>query len=138
MWKRYRNDGWALIKLGVSRVLPLLALTWWQKLRSGPKGFSVAGSTGSDHFVCKLEGDATAAAVERAAGAFRQTIGLAPKIVLDFTDVRTIDARFIGALLMFRKQLIRRGQSLEFVGIQRPVASIFRFSGFEYLLTQSA
>jgi N-acetylglucosaminyldiphosphoundecaprenol N-acetyl-beta-D-mannosaminyltransferase len=138
LWTRYRNDGWALLKMIPTRVIPLLVLTWWRKLRADTAGFSIICATGPEQFVCKLEGDATAASVNKAIVAFRQAAAPPLKVIIDFSGVKAIDARFIGALLMLRKQLFGRGQSLEFVGVPQNIQSIFRLSGFEYLLSRPA
>jgi N-acetylglucosaminyldiphosphoundecaprenol N-acetyl-beta-D-mannosaminyltransferase len=138
LWMRYRNDGWAFLKMIPTEVIPLLALTVLQKLRPGAGGFSIAISSGTSQVVCKLEGDATGAWVGKAIAAFRQVVSPHHKVVLDLSGVKKIDFRFIGTLLMLRKQLIGHGQSLEFVALTPSIKSIFHLSGFDFLLGHSA
>ncbi|HTO64298.1 MAG TPA: STAS domain-containing protein, partial [Bradyrhizobium sp.] len=50
----------------------------------------------------------------------------------DFSDVCAIDARFLGLLLMLRKQLKAGGVVASFTGVSRLLARIFRLGGLEF------
>ena len=54
--------------------------------------------------------------------------------MIDVSNIRTIDARFFGLLLMVRKGSIRQGSILEFVGATARIRKIFQLNGFEFLL----
>ena len=140
LWRRYCGDGYALLRIMLAQVFPILASNAWRKLTSrGTKPhFSVSRSDAAELITLRLHGNATASFVPVAIDYFRSSIGKKRLVTIDFSETREIDARFIGCLLMLRKQLDRHSQSLEFVGMSPRIRGIFRRNGFEYLFTVSA
>jgi len=57
------------------------------------------------------------------------------QIVIDFSETCVVDARFLGLLLMLRKQLKARNTVLRFTGISRRLERMFRLNGCGYLLS---
>jgi len=54
--------------------------------------------------------------------------------VIDFSETCAVDARFLGLLLMLRKQLKARNTVLRFTAISRRLERMFRLNGCGYLL----
>ena len=57
------------------------------------------------------------------------------QIVIDFSETSAVDARFLGLLLMLRKQLKAQNAVPRFIGISRRLERMFRLNGFGYLLS---
>ena len=56
------------------------------------------------------------------------------EITIDLSDTSTVDARFLGLLLILRKQLKRQHGRLTFIGASRRVAKLFRYNELSFLL----
>jgi N-acetylglucosaminyldiphosphoundecaprenol N-acetyl-beta-D-mannosaminyltransferase len=61
-------------------------------------------------------------------------VAAAKGIVINFTDTRLIDARFLGLLLMLNKTLKRQQLRLTFTGVPPRIARMFCLHGFGFLL----
>jgi N-acetylglucosaminyldiphosphoundecaprenol N-acetyl-beta-D-mannosaminyltransferase len=55
-------------------------------------------------------------------------------IVVNFTNTRQIDARFLGLILMLDKYLKKQGHQLRLSGTSPRIEKLFRLNGFEFLL----
>ena len=64
----------------------------------------------------------------------REAVATEKQIVIDFSETCAVDARFLGLLLMLRKQLTARNSVLRFMGISRRLERMFRLNGLGYLL----
>lgn len=139
LWRRYASDGLALLKLLITRVLPLMTALSCNRLRYGRDG-SLAIERTEDHksVILSINGDAIERNVSDAVASFRDAAAVHKHFVINFTKTRLIDARFLGLLLMLRKQVTGRGGRLNFVGMTPQVAKIFRLNGFGYLLTTNS
>jgi N-acetylglucosaminyldiphosphoundecaprenol N-acetyl-beta-D-mannosaminyltransferase len=84
--------------------------------------------------ILSIDGVATAQNISNAVTSFLDAASAARSIVINFTNTRLIDARFLGLLLMLDKQLKRQHLQLKLAGISPPIARIFRLNGFEFLL----
>jgi N-acetylglucosaminyldiphosphoundecaprenol N-acetyl-beta-D-mannosaminyltransferase len=78
-----------------------------------------------------LSGPADARHVDRAIPVFRAAVACRQPVTLDFSNVCAIDARFLGLLLMLRKQLEAQGGVATFVGVSPLTARIFRLGGLD-------
>ncbi|MGJ4949759.1 WecB/TagA/CpsF family glycosyltransferase [Bradyrhizobium sp. HKCCYLS20291] len=132
LWRRYWNDGTAMLRLLFTRVLPFVVSTWWMR-RTHERGESltITQDYGSREVTLSLSGPADARHVDRAIPVFRSAVAVRKRVRLDFSNVCAIDARFLGLLLMLRKQLETQGCSATFVGVSPQLARIFRFGGLE-------
>jgi N-acetylglucosaminyldiphosphoundecaprenol N-acetyl-beta-D-mannosaminyltransferase len=135
LWRdRYRNDGFALLRLLVTRVIPLRALERWNRESSRNQGLAVASSENNNGIVLGLNGSAIAANLEVALSYFRRAVAAQMPVIIDLTDTRRIDARFFGLLLMVDKILKRQHLALTFAGASSQIERAFRLNGFSYLL----
>jgi len=133
LWRRYWNDGKALIMMLVTCVIPLM-LEELQRRRLSELSIETAEDQGS--VTLTLSG---AAVAEHARGGaidqLRNALARGKHIVINVSGVQRIDARFFGLFLMVRKQLARRGQNLRFTGVPTRLRRTFRLNRFEYLLS---
>ena len=134
---RYWNDGLVLLSLMFGRALPLACLERWWRLRAhcGNLDFAIA-ETENDHSVRLLfRGCATADQVPETILSLRKAAASQKQISIDLSQVRTVDVRFLGLILMFVKQMSASPHALQFVGASRKVQRLFRLNGLQYLLS---
>ena len=136
LWRRYFHDGSVLLRLMLTRVLPLAisARSLQRKYKRGGHGLVIEQARGNDRITISLSGFATASHVDQASSDFRDAVTTNKQVVIDFSNARAVDARFLGLLLMLRKQLRARGAGLTLTGISRRLERIFRLNGLGYLL----
>ena len=135
LWMRYWDDGFVLLQLVLTHVVPLVILSRWHRLRWGRKALNLLIKRTEDHksVILSINGDATVQNVGNALPYFQDAVAAAKDIVINFTDTRLIDARFLGLLIMINKTLKRHQLRLTFTGISPRIARIFRLHGFGFL-----
>ena len=136
LWRRYWNDGGQLLKLLVTRVMPLSIGGLWRRL-VGPlqqEQLRIDLRRDQEAVRVKLTGAAVLQHVDLAVSCFRNALDEKKNVLVDVTDTRQIDARFFGLFLMVRKRLIGQGRRLDFQGMTPHVTKMFRLNGFEFLL----
>jgi len=133
LWRRYWSDGRAMLGLLLTQVLPFVFWTWWlRRTRERGEALTITQDHGPDRITLSLSGAANARHVDRAIPAFRAAAAARKQVTLDFSDVCAVDARFLGLLLMLRKQLKAGGVVASFTGVSRLLARIFRLGGLEF------
>lgn len=137
LWKRYRDDGFMLLRLLLTRVLPLAIMNRWHQFRLNyqPQDLLVTASHDRQSIVIGLCGDASEMHIPKATLCFQEALAAKQDIIIDLSSTRRIDARFFGLLLMLRKELKSRGMKLVFNGVSRTVERMFRFSELSFLLS---
>jgi N-acetylglucosaminyldiphosphoundecaprenol N-acetyl-beta-D-mannosaminyltransferase len=135
LWRRYAKDGGVLLQMIVGRVIPLLLVTQWQRLRRRTaREFAIRKFEGENLVMLDLSGSATAQNLEKAAPLLRMAAASAKDVLINLAGTRHIDARFIGCLLVLDKQLRERQRRLKLTAAPRSVKRVFRLSGFSFLL----
>jgi len=139
LWKRYLNDGVALLYLLFSRVLPLALWTRWLRLKYGHhrKGLIITQAVDRESVTVGLSGAATAQHIERIIIAFREAISTRKPIVIDFSNTCAIDARFLGLLIMLRKTAKVSDTVPIFARLSPWLEGMFRLNGLGHLLSSS-
>jgi N-acetylglucosaminyldiphosphoundecaprenol N-acetyl-beta-D-mannosaminyltransferase len=134
LWRRYSNDGSALLRLLFTRVLPLVLWTWWLRLKYERRGENliITRADGHESVTVSLSGPAVARHVAQAIPAFREAIATKKRITLDFSNTRTIDARFLGLLLMLKKTLKSTGAAPVSVVLSSGLERIFRLNRLDF------
>jgi len=133
LWKRYWNDGSAMLRLLFTHVLPFVFWTWWMQLRYERKQDLVITQThASETVTLSLSGPANAKHVHRAIPAFREAAATRKQVTLDFSNIQAIDARFLGLLLMLKKKLKARGAAPKFTGVSPLLQKVFYLGGLEF------
>ena len=136
LFGRYWRDGGILMRLLLTRVLPLaFTLRRQQSQAKRRHDFVIVPAHNGTRVTMHISGDATTEAVHTAVITFREAIVTHKPIEVDLSQTSTVDARFLGLLLMLRKTLKDSGLTLNFVGISRALARQFRRNGLEYLLS---
>jgi len=133
LWRRYWSDGRAMLGLLLTQVLPFVFWTWWlRRTRERGEALTITQDHGPERITLSLSGAANARHVDRAIPAFRAAAAARKQVTLDFSDVCAVDARFLGLLLMLRKQLKAGGVVASVTGVSRLLARIFRLGGLEF------
>lgn len=135
LWKRYRDDGIVLLRLLLTRVLPLAIITRWQQLSSKHQlqDLTIKKSHDGQSIVVGLCGVASEQHVSKAISCFEEALASRQDIIVDLTNTRLIDARFLGLLLMLRKELKSQGARLTINGASRSIERIFRLHELGFL-----
>ena len=133
LWTRYLRDGVILLRLLLTRIIPL-ALA--ERIHRGARGHELVliETQSQTATVIHLSGYALAPQVEQATAFFRDAVRTGKRVVLDCRGLGYIDARFYGLLLMLRKQLLARGERLTIEGISPGLRRQFRRNGLENTL----
>lgn len=136
LWKsRYRDDGIALLRLLVTRVIPLRVVQRWNRMGSRRQDLIVNSSENHKKgIVLSLTGSATTDNLKVALPYFRRAAAAGTPVTIDLTDTHLIDARFFGLLLMLKKMLKRQHLDLTLRGASPQIERVFRLSGFSFLL----
>src|SRR5208282_6201275 len=105
--------------------------------RHGRKGHDlvVKQTYGSNFVTLSLSGFAIGRHVDKVVTYFRVAMTTNKQIVIDFSETCAVDARFLGLLLMLRKQLKAQNAVPRFVGVSRRLERVFRLNGLGYLLS---
>jgi N-acetylglucosaminyldiphosphoundecaprenol N-acetyl-beta-D-mannosaminyltransferase len=137
LWKRYRDDGLALLRLLLTRVLPLAVITRWHQFRRKhqPQDLLIEKSHDGQSIMISLCGVASERHIPKATSCFQEALTGKQNIIIDLSNTRLIDARFLGLLLMLRKELRSRGAKLIFTGVSHAIERIFRFNELGFLLS---
>jgi N-acetylglucosaminyldiphosphoundecaprenol N-acetyl-beta-D-mannosaminyltransferase len=140
LWRRYWDDGLALLRLVLTRVIPLIILRQWYSFKLGGKGQYLRVERADDHnsVILSIDGLATAQNIGNAVTPFLDAASEARSIVINFANTRLVDARFIGLLLMLNKVLRRQHLQLILAGVTPRIARLFRLNGFGFLLAGSS
>jgi N-acetylglucosaminyldiphosphoundecaprenol N-acetyl-beta-D-mannosaminyltransferase len=135
LWTRYWNDGRVLLRLLFTCVLPFAFWTWWLRLRYGRSGedLFITQDYGRQSVTLGLSGSADVRHVGKTAVAFREAIAASKQVILDFSNTRTIDARFLGLLLMLKKKLKHAGAAPIFIGMSPRLERMFRLNRFDFM-----
>jgi N-acetylglucosaminyldiphosphoundecaprenol N-acetyl-beta-D-mannosaminyltransferase len=140
LWARYWHDGTALLRLLLTRVLPLAVATRWAYFRARCKeeALFIKETEGSEAVTITVVGDASAQHVDKAILCFRRALKAKKQVIVDFSATRVIDARFLGLLLLLRKQLKLNGAGLRFTGTSPRLERLFRLHGADFLLSTNS
>jgi N-acetylglucosaminyldiphosphoundecaprenol N-acetyl-beta-D-mannosaminyltransferase len=134
LWRRYWSDGFGLLSMVLTCVLPLSAGNLLNRLSGSGGILTIDRKEGQQSVMIQLSGAATSGQTHAAIACFRSALEAKKTIVIDVSNIRMIDPRFFGLLLMLRKRSVRQGSALEFVGATRQIRKTFRLNGFEFLL----
>ena len=135
LWRRYWADGKSLLRLLLTGALPLILDSLCSRWHGAGAEFRIDFCENEQSVVVDLSGRAVAAHIQEAIGVFREALGKQKPINLDVSCTSLFDPRFVGLVLMVRKQLRRRGQNLRFIKVSPAVSRAFRWNRFEFLLS---
>jgi N-acetylglucosaminyldiphosphoundecaprenol N-acetyl-beta-D-mannosaminyltransferase len=138
LWKRYRDDGFVLLRLMLTRVLPLAVIFRWQQFKRKLRVQELSIQKTQDDqssILFSLRGAATENDVPKATQQFEEALTENKDIVINLSDTVQIDARFLGLLLMLRKELRSQGKRLKFTAVPRAIGTVFYLNELGFLLS---
>jgi N-acetylglucosaminyldiphosphoundecaprenol N-acetyl-beta-D-mannosaminyltransferase len=131
LWKRYLNDGGMLLRLLLTRIVPLAL--WLRSLRRHHgRDFIISRVEGGENATINLSGPAVARHVHEIIPLVREAIESQKQIVLDFSDVTAVDTRFLGLLLMLQKTLRNKGARPTLTGLSPRWQRMFALNGLDF------
>lgn len=137
LFGRYRSDALTLLRLLFTRILPLAARTFLHRIAAGPGSLEVKVMHSRDAVTLAVGGDATAAHIEGAIPRFREALAAAkPLVSVDLSHARSIDARFLGVVLMLRKSVHAQGATLRIAGASPSMQRTLRLHEVQFLLSE--
>jgi N-acetylglucosaminyldiphosphoundecaprenol N-acetyl-beta-D-mannosaminyltransferase len=133
LWRRYWSDGWVLLWLLLTCVVPLSIAVRWSARKH--RDLSIVEREDLARVTIALSGSATEGHVDKAISCFRNALASNKHINLDVSNTQSVDPRFFGLFLMVRKQLASRGRDLRFTGVTPQMRRTFQRNRFEFLLS---
>jgi N-acetylglucosaminyldiphosphoundecaprenol N-acetyl-beta-D-mannosaminyltransferase len=124
-----------LLRLLFTRILPLAVISRWHRLRCRERSLGFKKTHTDQSVIISLSGVASEKQISPAISLFEDALSYEKNIVVDLSDVQLIDARFLGLLLMLRKELRDRRGTLVFTGVSRSIEKIFRLNELGFLLS---
>ena len=132
LWRRYWHDYKFLIHVIFHNVIPLMVYRLTASKSDIPFSiFSERKEKGSR--VC-IKGEAIAKNVRDIVASFREALSLDGDVEIDLAGVSTIDARFLGVLLVLRKVLEFKGREMKLTGVTATLERIIGLHGADFLL----
>jgi N-acetylglucosaminyldiphosphoundecaprenol N-acetyl-beta-D-mannosaminyltransferase len=138
LWRRYWNDAMMTLRLMLTHVLPLTLAAQWMRRRCQRTDLSIAEGQDEERVTLTFSGMAARRQVDVAVSAFRKALAAQKDVAVDLSDVDFIDQRFLGLLMVLRKQLRKAGSELHVVGASTPLKRLFRLNGGEFLIAGAA
>ncbi len=135
LWRRYRDDGLALLQLLVTRVLPCL----WQTRRHRPQATAYAQAEIScrrDRGDCELllAGVLGAPNIDRLRVALSQAAAGSEPVVLDCTRLQAIDSAALGSLMLLYGHCAKQARPWAMINVPARVQRQVRLHCAGYLL----
>lgn len=135
LWRRYSSDGWMLIKLLATRVLPC---AWFMLLHrpkdDEPDSAAVEILEERDRIVVRLRGAWGQKNLAPLREGFADAAGAGKTVHIDLGQASYVDSAFMGLLLLLYGDLKRNGTRLSVVGATGNIRRLFRYGCAEYLL----
>lgn len=134
LWRRYWSDALGLAKLMGNRVIPLLAIRFWDRCRKLNSGeLLIRISNEADSVSITLSGPAIAANLPALLPHLNAAVNEFKHVRINCAGITTLDARFLGLLLMLKKELNARGRAISVVELTSHLRRRFHLNGFENL-----
>jgi N-acetylglucosaminyldiphosphoundecaprenol N-acetyl-beta-D-mannosaminyltransferase len=140
LWKRYWSDGTVLLRLLLTRALPLMIWNRWLMVKSlfDQQTLVATQTPGQDTVTISLVGPATARHIETIISAFKGATVTGRSIQVEFPGTTAVDARFLGLLLVLIKTGKAAGVKVTLVGLTPRLELMFRLNGLGYLLSSDS
>lgn len=139
LWRRYYNDGLILLHLLLTKVLPLAIEVRQLRIpgtNNSHKLVFLQIESGNE-ITLMLSGFAVAGQLGKLIPILADALMAKRRIIIDLSMINAVDARFLGLLLVLRKQARRRRVQLELVGHSPKLVKTFRLHCAEDLLEPS-
>jgi len=135
LWKRYWQDGLALLKLLVTTVIPHALWLAFNQRRLEQSSQNLVHLE-CDASICRLIiPDVVLDPVTPAIRSQLRQVSLQKKdVVLDLTDAEYLSPGFLGLLLLLKKHLDKHAVKLKVIGIQPKMERLLKWNGLTYLI----
>ncbi|MDE2418783.1 MAG: WecB/TagA/CpsF family glycosyltransferase [Burkholderiales bacterium] len=135
LWRRYFDDGIALLRLLFTRILPLA----WINRRFSPSASQIRAAhltlhESADEVQITLSGPWVAGNLERLREAFERAAARQQAVKLDLSALTFADSAFFGLLLLLHGHQHRAGLPLYIVSASCIARQLAYFAGVSYLL----
>ena len=134
LWQRYAKDAFVMLRYFFTRVVPLNVIRLRQRHKARRDRLEIQTMFGGETTRLQLSGVGTIATIPPARAAFSAALDQSRDIALDCSQLRYLDARFIGLLLMLRKECCSRDLQLRIENPSATTATILRLHGLEIIL----
>ena len=135
LWRRYANDGAALLSLLATRIVPLA----WH-LRAHRPARSEIERAAAKSFVSRhrtrvrLSGAWTASNLDAVRDLFAQALATGKDVAVDMRGVSSVDCAFVGLAMLLSGEMRRRGLDCVFAGTNKSVRRVFELSCADFLI----
>lgn len=102
--------------------------------RDGPAALELSRTEDHKSVILSIKGAALDQNAEVIRNCFRELVVSNKNTVINFAATTIIDARFLGLLLMLKKELKKRGRALDLTGMPMQIERLFRLYGFGFLI----
>ncbi|MCG8547465.1 MAG: WecB/TagA/CpsF family glycosyltransferase [Alphaproteobacteria bacterium] len=139
LWRRYFSDGIAFAQLLGTRILPLVAWTWYCKLlgRTEPTARASIDKTQPGRQVAKLGFSLSVKNEDEIRSTFKSLVSTNTPIDLDFSNVHYLDFSFLGQLLILYSYCRSRKIELRIQGVSSQIRKVFGWYLCNHLLNKS-
>ena len=139
LWRRYWGDGCVLLRVLLTRALPLAVLAHLSRWKARHTYLAVSTRQCVDSVTLYLSGTAMEQNLAGIIAHGRAALAAdKSRLIVDLSKVDAVDARFLGLLLMLRKCVAhRKGGQLEVIGASAAIMRMFRLNEVAFLLTTS-
>jgi N-acetylglucosaminyldiphosphoundecaprenol N-acetyl-beta-D-mannosaminyltransferase len=138
LWRRYRHDGLALIRLMFTKVMPLVLQRLFMKRVTPVTGTAMAitARKAATSLTLFVKGHATESNIGDAITQFASALDeRSCPLTVDLSGAETVDQRFLGLLMTVHKQATRLGIPFHIQAGSRAIKWTFRLNAAEYLLS---
>lgn len=136
LWRRYWQDGFALLKLLVTTVIPHALWLAFNQRRLAQSSQKNLVHFECDASICRLIiPDVVLDPVSPAIRSQLRQVSLQKKdVVLDLTDAEYLSPGFLGLLLLLKKHLDKHAVKLKVIGIQPKMGRLLKWNGLTDLI----
>jgi N-acetylglucosaminyldiphosphoundecaprenol N-acetyl-beta-D-mannosaminyltransferase len=136
LWRRYYKDASALLRLLITRVLPLALIQRLTRENETEVGRAYVSSAVDARGVnVKLGGAWSAKNIKPIRLEFERLYGLGRDVTLDLSDCTWIDSAFLGLVLLLDAALRDRSANLKLSGAGHAVNRLIHLHGADHLVT---
>ncbi len=134
LWRRYCADGWALLLLLVTRIIPYV----WYLRHNQPGAAELQTATAQMsaeglHCVVQLRGAWTQRNIMPLRACFASAVRAGKDVRLDMGGVTYVDSAVVGLLTLLYGEQQQQRKKLLMTSVQKPVRRVIRYCCAEYL-----
>lgn len=134
LWRRYANDGFALAKLMLTRVIPCAIDHWLARRASNGARTPPSLERGNGHATLNLSGTWTASRLAELRPQLAAISESGLPVVLNLRDAGRLDSAVIGPLLLLYGWQLQSGLGWRVINPSHRCRRSLRLAGAEYLL----